>query len=107
MATESLTALFNETAAAETAMERLRALGIPESSLEIHQSTEGDVVPGNAPSGGLFTIGDVLNPFNDARGLESGSTVVVALHVPAELVASAKKILAENAIEVDTDREPG
>ena len=52
MATRTFTALFTDPAAAETAMERLRAIGIPERSLEMHQAAEGDVAPGNAPSAG-------------------------------------------------------
>jgi hypothetical protein len=107
MANQTLTALFNDPAAAEMAMERLRAIGIPERSLELHKATEGDVVPGNAPSGGLFAVGDLLNPGNDARGLEAGVTVVTALHVPDELVAEARAILEEDAIEVDRERERG
>jgi hypothetical protein len=107
MATRTFTALFTDAAAAETAMERLRAIGIPERSLEMHKANEGDVAPGNVPSGGLFAVGDLLNPGNDRQGLEAGSTVVVALHVPGELASQAKDILEEGAIEVDEDRERG
>jgi hypothetical protein len=105
MATQTLTALYNDPATAETAMERLRAIGIPERSLEMHRAAEGDIAPGNAPSGGLFALGDLLGNAGNADGIAAGGTVVMALHVPEALVAEAAGILDEDAIEVDKDRD--
>ena len=106
MTSQTLTALYNEPATAEVAIERLRAIGIPERSLEMHQATDGDIVPGNAPSGGLFTLGDILGSRADRDGIAGTGTVVVALRVPGDLVAKAVGILQEDAIEVEKDRDP-
>ena len=98
----TLTALYRDPSTAETAMERLRALGVPEKSMELHTSGAGDIAPGNAVAGGLFGLRDLLAP----ERLGEGGAVLVALHVPEELVSEATEILEENALEVDKDREP-
>ncbi len=103
MASQTLTALYNEAATAEEAVERLRALGIPEQALEMHPAADGDILPGNAPSGGLFSIGDILGDRGE-EGTASG-TIVVAFRVPEDLVARATSILKEHAIEVDRGRD--
>ena len=86
-------------------IERLRAIGIPEASLEMHPATDGDIAPGNAPSGGLFGLGDPLGNQADERGIAGAGTVVVALHVPDDLVTEAAGILDKDAIEVEKDRD--
>ena len=101
MASQTLTALYNDPVTAEAAIERLRAIGIPEASLEMHPATDGDIAPGNAPSGGLFGLGDQA----DERGIAGAGTVVVALHVPDDLVTEAAGILDKDAIEVEKDRD--
>lgn len=101
MGSRTLTALYNEASAAEVAMDRLRAIGLPEASLEVHPAGEGDVVPGNAPSAGLFGLRDLVAPQRSAEG----GTVLVALHVPDALVSEAVDILNEDAIEVDKERD--
>ena len=89
MTTRTLTALFADHATAELAAERLRAAGVPEKSIEIRRADEGDVAPGNAPSGGLFAVGDLLRTEFDTpgitRGVEAGGTVLVAFGVPEDL----------------------
>ena len=57
MASQTLTAIYNDSASAEAAIERRRAIGIPERSLEMHRAADGDILPGSAPSGGLFALG--------------------------------------------------
>ena len=105
MASQTLTALYNDPVTAEAAIERLRAIGIPEASLEMHPATDGDIAPGNAPSGGLFGLGDPLGNQADERGIAGAGTVVVALHVPDDLVTEAAGILDKDAIEVEKDRD--
>ena len=104
---QALTALYADPATAERAMERLRAIGVPQDGIEMHRAGEGDVVPGNAPSGGLFGLRGLLAP-SDLRGYElgvAGGTVVVASHVPPDRVRAARQALDQDALEVDAERE--
>ena len=102
MPARTLTALYIDHATAERAVERLRAIGVPEESLELHRAEEGDVAPGNTPSGGLFALGDILQP-GQTRGVAAGGTVVVAADVPERVTAEALAILKEEAAEVEGD----
>jgi hypothetical protein len=97
----TLTALYSDPATAEAAMERLRAIGLPESSMELHRTGEGDIVPGAAPTGGLFGLRDILAPDRAAEG----GAVLVALRVADELVSEAVDILEEEAVQVDRERD--
>ncbi len=105
MSTHTLTGLFSDHATAERAAERLRAIGIPEGSLEIHEAIAGDVSPGNAPGSGLFGVADPLLPGPETAGPEVSGTVVVALRVPDELNSEAVSIMREDALEVETERD--
>jgi hypothetical protein len=109
MTTRTLTALFVDHSTAERAAERLRAIGIAEEALELHRASEGDVAPGNAPSGGLFGLVDLFMPDADragyGRGIEGGGTVLVALRVPEALVDEAVDILDEDAADVEKERD--
>jgi hypothetical protein len=112
MTTRTLTALYNDHATAERAAERLRALGVPEGSIEMHRADEGDIAPGNAPSGGLFaTMSELFMPDADRHGylagIERGCTVVVAFRVPDDLAARALDMLDAEAAEVDQTRDAG
>ncbi len=110
MTTRTLTALFADHATAELAAERLRAAGVPEKSIETRRADEGDIAPGNAPSGGLFAVGDLLRTEFDTpgitRGVEAGGTVLVAFGVPEDLHSEALRILREEATEVEDRRDP-
>jgi hypothetical protein len=97
----TLTALYAEAGTAEVAMERLRAIGLAESLMELHRVGEGDIVPGAAPSGGLFGLRDLLAPDMAAEG----GMVLLAHRVPEEMVSEAVRILEEDAVQVDKDRE--
>jgi len=105
MASQTLTALYNDSATAEAAVERLRAIGIPEPSLEMHPAADGDLLPGNTASGGLFALGDILGTRGGPDGIAASGTVVVAFHVPDDLVSEARGILKDGAIEVEKDSE--
>lgn len=107
MSTHTMTALFGEHTTAERATERLRAIGIPEDALELHQAAEGDVLPGNAAGGGLFGLRDPLVALPESLGMESNRTVVVASRIPDGLRSEARSILREDAIEVDDQRDSG
>jgi hypothetical protein len=112
MTTRTLTALYNDHATAERAVERLRAVGVPEGSIEMHRADEGDIAPGNAPSGGLFAaMSELFMPEAERhgymRGIERGCTVVVASRVPEDLAAAALDVLDEEAAEVDEARDRG
>jgi hypothetical protein len=110
MTTRTLTALFIDHSTAEIAAERLRAVGIPEESIEMHRASEGDIPPGDVPSGGLFGLADLFVPDADragyASGVEGGGTLLVALRVPEALVDAAVEALEEDSAEVDTERDP-
>jgi hypothetical protein len=104
MASQTLTALYSDEARAETALERLRAIGLPERSLEMHHASDGDIEPGSAPSGGLFALGDILRNRGDEHGIAGHGTVVMAFDVPEKLVSEAMHILKADAIEVEKRR---
>ena len=73
----------------------------------MHYASEGDIEPGNAPSGGLFALGDILRNRGDEHGIASAGTVVMAFDVPDRLVSEAISILDTDAIEVDRHRSGG
>lgn len=103
---ETLTALFADEATGERAMERLRALGVPEESMELHPTSEGDVLPGQHPAG-LFAGSALLAPEAiNAAPMRAGA-VVVATGVPGEIVTAARRALAEDALEVDATVDTG
>ena len=104
MSTHTLTALFSDHASAERATERLRGIGIPEASLEIHQAAAGDILPGNAAGAGLFGVADPFLPPAGA-GSDLPGTVVVAMRVSDELGSQAMAILREDAIDVEKQRD--
>jgi hypothetical protein len=104
MASQTLTALYTDEARAEMALERLRAMGLPERSLEMHHASDGDIEPGSAPSGGLFALGDILRNRGDEHGIAGNGTVVMAFDVPERLLSEALSILDEDAIEVEKTR---
>lgn len=97
----TLTALYRERASAERAVERLHALGVPEHRISLQPGDGGDVLPGETMvAGGLLgSLQSLMEPESDAPA--PSSTVLVANHVPAEQVASARAALAEEAVEVD------
>ena len=104
MASQTLTALYSDEARAEIALERLRGIGLPERSLEMHHASDGDIEPGAAPSGGLFALGDILRNRGDEHGIAATGTVVMAFDVPEGLVSEAIRILDTDAIEVEKAR---
>lgn len=106
--TRTLTALFTDHASAERAAERRRAAGVPEAALETHRATEGDVAPGDTPSG-LFAAGDLLRSELDTPGLGRGraaGTVLLASRVPDGVAAEAARIPKQEAAEVEDSRDP-
>lgn len=99
---ETLTALYPEEVAAERAMERLRALGVPEETMELHPTAEGDILPGEQPTG-LFALGSLLSGGTD--GPAKPGVVLVATGVPGELVSDARSVLEAEATEVEATPE--
>ena len=78
----------------------------PSSRWRCTGPSDGDIVPGNAPLGRPFRAGRPARR-RGGRGWDGGrGTVVMALHVPEELVAEAASILHEKAIEVDKRPRP-
>jgi hypothetical protein len=104
MASQTLNALYSDEAKAELALDRLRAIGLPEGSLEMHRASDGDIQPGSAPSGGLFALGDILRNRGDEHGIAGQGTVLMAFNVPERLVSEAISILNRDAIEVERGR---
>lgn len=103
---ETLTALFADEATAERAMERLRALGVPEEAMELHPTSEGDVLPGQHPAG-LFAGSALLTPEAMNAAPTRAGAVVVATGVPGEIVTEAKRALGDEALEVDATPDAG
>jgi hypothetical protein len=106
-----LTALYPDQSSAERAAERLRAIGVPEEHIEMHRSEEGDVAPGQHPTGdGLFgAFAGLLVPESDLRsyehGLGRGCTVLIASQVPRDRARDAHAALDEGALEIDDERD--
>lgn len=103
---ETLTALFPDEATGERAMERLRALGVPDEAMELHPASEGDMMPGQHPTG-LFGGSALLAPEAINAAPARSGVVVVATGVAGEIVSEARRALAQEAIEVDATPEPG
>lgn len=101
---ETLTALYSDEVAAERAMERLRALGVPEESMELHPASEGDVLPGEQPTG-LFALGSLLSGGSVGDGPGRSGVVLVATGVPGEIVNDARSVLQSEATEVEATPE--
>jgi hypothetical protein len=104
MSTHTLTALFSDAATAEQAAERLRAIGIPEASLDVHPETAGDLPL--ATGIGILDVADPLLPREGAAEVEDARTILVATAVPEDLHAEARSILRESAVEADDERDP-
>ena len=103
MTTHTLTALYSDHATAERAAERLRAIGVPEASLEIHPEAAGDM-----PAGGAGRASSTSST-RSCRATASGS-VEGARHRPRRdagagrrSAAEARSILREEAVEVEDD----
>ncbi len=99
---QTLVALYESSATAETARDRLQALGVPEGSLDLHAMGENGAAPGSAPSGGLLHLRDFFAP----RSLAGGGAVLVALEVPERLLAEAAGVLEADAIDVRKHPDP-
>jgi len=105
MTTHTLTALFSDPATAEQAAERLRAIGVPEASLDLHPETAADMPP--SAGIGLLDLADPLLPRAGTENLADARTVLVASRVPEELSAEAGSILRAESVEVDDERDTG
>ena len=101
--THTLTALYREPAAAERAVERLRAIGVPEHHIEHFPDASGDVRPGeHIVEGGLLgSLSNLLTPERDLHHPATTSAVLIASHVPADQLDAARTALREEAIELD------
>ena len=82
---------------ADAAVERHRVIGAAEGSLEVHRPADSDIAPGNAPSGGLFGLADMLGPCAPHRRREQGCRRPERSHA---LTEEAADVLGQ-AIEVD------
>ena len=71
MSTHTLTALYSDHATAERAAERLRAIGVPEASLEIHPRGRGRHAAGTRRAAASSTLADPLLPREATRQLEA------------------------------------
>jgi hypothetical protein len=105
--TSTLTALFADRSTAERAVERLHAAGVPERCIEMHQADEGDFVSQDTASRGLFSLEQLVAPDDRAAEAMQRRTVVVATGVPGDLSGEARRILAEDALDVHADRATG
>jgi hypothetical protein len=104
MPTHTLTALYSDPGTAERAADLLRAIGVAEDALEIHPEADGGM-PAGGPIG-ILNIANPLMPRDDAAAeVENARTVLVATRVSEELIAKARSILREEAVEVDDDRD--
>lgn len=102
---ETLSALFPDEASGERAMERLRALGVPEESMELHPTNEGGVTPEGQVTV-PFGLGGLLAPAMLPETPRPATVVVVATGVPGELVTEARRILDAEASEVEESADP-
>ena len=108
----TLSAFFDERSDAVDAMERLRALGIPDSALRMTEGSERDrdvVEP--APTKGFFeSLGDLFFPDEDrhayAEGLARGGFLVTVTGLSTALYDQALDILDdEGAVDIDERQE--
>jgi hypothetical protein len=104
MSTHTLTALFSDPSTAEQAAERLRAIGVPEASLDVHPETTADMPP--AAGVGILDLADPLLPRDGAaEAAADARTVLVATQVPGDLASEARSILRAESVEVDDERD--
>jgi hypothetical protein len=103
--TRTITALFADRATAERAVERLHAAGVPEACIEIHRADDGGLYPRDTASRGLFAAEELVAPDENAEATMRGRTTVVTTGVPAELAGEARRVLAEEALDVESDRD--
>jgi hypothetical protein len=103
--TRTITALFADRSTAERAVERLHAAGVPEACIEIHPADDGGLYPRDTASRGLFAAEELVAPDENAEATMRGRTTVLATGVPEELAGEARRLLAEDALDVESDRE--
>jgi len=99
---ETLSALFPDEATAERAMERLRALGVPEDTMELHPMREGSL-PGGT---GVLGLGGLLTPAANDHAPRPEKVLVIATGVPGELVTEARRVLGAEGSEVEAVADP-
>ena len=103
--TSTLTALFADRSTAERAVERLHAAGVPESCVEMRQAEAGDFVSQATASRGLFSLEQLVAPNDAAAEAMHRRVVVVASGVPGDRSGEARRILADEALDLHTDGE--
>lgn len=103
--TRTITALFADRSTAERAVERLHAAGVPEACIELHQADDGGLYPRDTASRGLFAAEELVAPDENAEATMRGRTSVIAAGVPDELAGEARRVLADAALDVESDQD--
>jgi uncharacterized protein (TIGR02271 family) len=109
-----LSALFDRHADAERAVERLREVGVPESSIRLTPGYEADRAPSaevveERPKGFLEALGDLFFPDEDrhlyAEGLSRGGYLVTVDGLSPEMQEQALDILDDEGVVDLAERE--